>query len=145
MPNPKPPYPAQFREQMVELVRAGKKPAELAKQFGCHVTSILSWVRLADQAIGVAPTQSGALSAAERQELIELRLKLRQVQMERDILAKACDHGLPTTATRRLPRLCADCSKSSRTTRAHHVQSPQGIKQRLLRLAGPASVQTPAG
>ena len=37
MPNPKLPCPAQFREQMVELVRAGKKPAELAKEFGCHV------------------------------------------------------------------------------------------------------------
>lgn len=42
MPNPKPPYPAQFREQMVELVRAGRKPGELAKEFGCHATSILS-------------------------------------------------------------------------------------------------------
>jgi transposase len=30
MPNPKPPYPAQFREQMVELVRAGRRPGELA-------------------------------------------------------------------------------------------------------------------
>lgn len=29
------------------------------------------------------------LSVAERQELIELRRRLRQVQMERDILAKA--------------------------------------------------------
>ena len=66
MPNPKPPYPAQFREQMVELARAGKKPGELAKEFGCHATSILSWVRLADEASGVVPTQSGALSAAER-------------------------------------------------------------------------------
>ena len=42
---PKPPYPAQFRQQMVELVHAGRKPAELAKEFNCHVTSILSWVR----------------------------------------------------------------------------------------------------
>ena len=89
MPNPKPPYPAQFREQMVELVRAGKKPGELAKEFGCHPTSILGWVRLADEANGVVPSQSGALNAAERQELIELRRKLRQVQMERDVLAKA--------------------------------------------------------
>ena len=31
----------------------------------------------------------GPLNAAERQELVELRRKLRQVQMERDILAKA--------------------------------------------------------
>ena len=89
MPNPKPPYPAQFREQIVELVRPGKKPAELAKEFGCHVASILNWVRMADDANGVVPTQSGALSVAERQELLELRRKLRQVQMERDILAKA--------------------------------------------------------
>lgn len=89
MPNPKPPYPAQFREQLVELVRAGRKPGELAKEFGCHATSILSWVRLADEASGAAPVQPGALSASERQELIELRRKLRQVQMERDILAKA--------------------------------------------------------
>lgn len=65
MPNPKPPYPVQFREQMVELVRAGKRPAELAKEFGCHATSILSWVRLADEASGMVPAQSGALSAAE--------------------------------------------------------------------------------
>ena len=89
MPNPKPPYPAQFREQMVELVRTGKRPTELAKEFGCHATSILSWVRMADQANGVAQPQYGALNATERQELLELRRKLRQVQMERDILAKA--------------------------------------------------------
>ena len=40
---------------------------------------------------GGAPTASrdAPLSAAERQELVELRRKLRQVQMERDILAKA--------------------------------------------------------
>ena len=85
--TPKPPYPVQFREQMIDLVRAGRKPGELAREFGCHVTSILNWMRQADTASGVVPV--GALSASERQELIELRRKLRQVQMERDILAKA--------------------------------------------------------
>jgi transposase len=35
------------------------------------------------------PSDVAALNAQERQELIELRRKLRQVQMERDILAKA--------------------------------------------------------
>ena len=29
--NPKPPYSPQFRQQMVELVAAGRKPSELAK------------------------------------------------------------------------------------------------------------------
>ena len=50
--TPKPPYPAQFREQMVELVRAGRKPSELAKEFGCHATSIMNWIRQADEASG---------------------------------------------------------------------------------------------
>ena len=87
--TPKSPYPAQFREQMIELVRAGRKPGELAREFGCHVTSILNWVRQAEASGGVMPTQSGALNTSERQELIELRRRLRQVQLERDILAKA--------------------------------------------------------
>ncbi len=89
MPDSKPPYPAPFREQRVEWVRAGRRPGELAKEFGCHATSILNWVRHADEASGVAAVNPAALSASERQELIELRRKLRQVQMERDILAKA--------------------------------------------------------
>ena len=38
--NPKLPYPAQFRQQMIELIAAGRRPSELAKEFGCHKTSI---------------------------------------------------------------------------------------------------------
>lgn len=90
MPIIKPPYPAQFRQQMVELVQAGRSASELSREFGPHVTSILSWVRKAGlNSPAGGPTRELALNAAERQELIELRRKLRQVQMERDILAKA--------------------------------------------------------
>ncbi|MDP2451376.1 MAG: transposase [Polaromonas sp.] len=107
MPITKPPYPAQFRQQMVELVQAGRKSGDLAKKFGCHITSILSWVRKAQPTSAAAsPTDSGPLSAVERQELMELRRKYHQVQMERDILARR--PGLPTTATRRSRRLRAD-------------------------------------
>ena len=67
MPNPKAAYPAQFREQMVELVCAGKGPAELAKEFGCHVTSILNWVRMAYDANGVVPIRK-RIAALMRQE-----------------------------------------------------------------------------
>jgi transposase len=91
---PKPPYPAQFRQQMIDLVATGRRPSELAREFGCHETSILSWMRAAKGADGApsAPAtanSSAPLNAAERQELVELRRKLRQVQQERDILAKA--------------------------------------------------------
>ena len=109
MPIPKPPYPAQFRQQMIDLVAIGRKPSELAREFGCHEASIISWMRAAkgsDVALAAAPQNSAALNAAERQELIELRRKLRQVQMERDILAKATawfagkSEATPTAFTR---------------------------------------------
>ena len=85
--NPKPPYPQAFRQQIIDLVHAGRKPSELAKEFGCHETSIAAWVR---QSGGMpSPAQAIPLSSDERRELGELRRKLRQVQLERDILAKA--------------------------------------------------------
>jgi transposase-like protein len=40
----KPPYSVEFRQQMVELVSAGRTPNELAKEFGCHISSIHSWL-----------------------------------------------------------------------------------------------------
>jgi transposase len=92
MPTSKPPYPAEFREQIVELARAGRGLKQLSREFGVSANSIRNWVQ---QANGHAPqaVPRGAdlapLSAAERQELIELRRRLKQVQMERDILAKA--------------------------------------------------------
>ena len=90
MPKPKPPYAPAFRTQMVELVRSGRTPSELSKEFGCHTTSILSWMRQSGGVGATAlPANVAALNAQERQELLELRRKLRQVQMERDILAKA--------------------------------------------------------
>ena len=76
---------------MVALVRAGRKPSELAQEFGCHHTSILSWVRLAGKVHEVATNPSCALSAGERQELIALRRQLRHVQMERDSLVGPSD------------------------------------------------------
>ena len=93
MPSSKPPYPAEFRQQMVELARAGRGLKQLSREFGVSANAIRNWVQ---QDAGSAATPSGGrlgdeapLSVSERQELQELRRKLRQVQMERDILAKA--------------------------------------------------------
>lgn len=80
------PYNAEFRQQMVDLVRAGRKPSELAQEFGCHVSSIHDW--LAKAAIPET-IQASPLSSAEREELLRLRKQNKQLQLERDILAKA--------------------------------------------------------
>jgi transposase len=39
MPKPKPPYPAEFRQQIIELARAGRMPAQLSREFGSEKTS----------------------------------------------------------------------------------------------------------
>ena len=88
-------YAPEFRQQLVELVHAGRSANDVAKEFGLHATTVAKWVRLSPIGTPAAalPVKSnvpqGPLNAAERQELVELRRKLRQVQMERDILAKA--------------------------------------------------------
>jgi transposase len=90
MPTPKPPYPAAFRQQMVELVRAGRSVSDLAREFGCNASSIHAWMKAAGGLDGSGATSGHApLSMNERQELIELRRRFKQVQQERDILAKA--------------------------------------------------------
>ena len=42
MPRPEAPYPVQFLQQMIDLVPTGRRPNELASEFGRHETSILS-------------------------------------------------------------------------------------------------------
>lgn len=87
MPKSRPPYPAEFRQQMIELVRAGRSPAQLSREFGCTAQTIANWVAQANVDAGV-PGSSG-LTSAERDELTRLRRQVRQLQTERDILAKA--------------------------------------------------------
>jgi transposase-like protein len=44
----KPPYPPEFRARVVELARAGRSLASLAKEFGVTDMSIRNWLRQAD-------------------------------------------------------------------------------------------------
>jgi len=89
MPRTRPPYAAEFRQQMIELVRAGRSPAELSREFGCSATTITNWVGQANVgAVKSAPNKE-ALGAAEREELQRLRREVRELKVERDILAKA--------------------------------------------------------
>lgn len=89
MPKSRPPYPAEFRQQIIELARAGRTPAELSREFGCSAQTIINWVAQAAIDGGKPLPGKDGLSTAEREELSRLRRQVRQLQMERDILAKA--------------------------------------------------------
>ena len=45
MPKSHAPYPPEFRRQMVELVRAGRTPEELSREFEPSGEAIRIWVR----------------------------------------------------------------------------------------------------
>ena len=79
-------YTPEFRQQMVELVRVGRKYDELAQEFGCSSWSIRQWVKRADRDAGRG---DGGLTSEERRELSQLRRENRQLKLEREILAKA--------------------------------------------------------
>lgn len=86
MPRSRPPYPAEFRAQMVELVRSGRNPEELAREFEPTAQAIRNWVAQADRDEG---RRSDGVTSAEREELTRLRRENRKLRQEREILAKA--------------------------------------------------------
>jgi transposase len=87
MPRTRPPYPAEFRQQMIELVRAGRSPEELAKEFEPSPTTIRNWLEQADRDEG--RRKDGGLTTEEREELSRLRRENRRLKLEREILSKA--------------------------------------------------------
>ncbi len=86
MPKTRPPYPPEFRPHMVELVRSGRAPADLAREFEPSAQAIRNWVAQADRDNG---HRSDGLNSAEKEELARLRRENRPLRQERDILAKA--------------------------------------------------------
>ena len=80
------PYPPEFRRQMIELVRAGRDPEQLAREFEPTAQSIRNWVAQAERDPGDG---NGGLTTAEREELKRLRRENRQLGLEREILSKA--------------------------------------------------------
>jgi transposase len=71
---------------MVELVRAGRSPDALAREFEPSAQAIRSWVQQAERDQG---RRQDGLTSAERQELARLRRENRQLRQERDRGPKA--------------------------------------------------------
>ncbi len=89
MPRTHVPYSPEFRRQMVDLVRAGRDPGDLAREFEPTAQSIRNWIVQADTKAGRREEGLPGLSAAGRDELSRLRREKKQLRVERDISSKA--------------------------------------------------------
>lgn len=86
MPKTRPPYPAELRARLVELVRTGRIPEELGRQFEPCAQTIRNWVRQADRDDG---QRQDGLTTEEREEVRRLRRENKTLREEREILKKA--------------------------------------------------------
>ena len=81
-------FTAEFKADAVKLVRTGGQSiAQVARNLDLTETALREWVRRAEIEAGEGPP--GALTQAEREELVRLRRDNKRLQMERDILKKA--------------------------------------------------------
>ncbi len=81
-----PPHPPEFRRRAVELARTGDKSVTaLAKSLGISQSCLSNWIRQA----AIDEGHIDGLSAGEQKELVELRRKARQLELENEILKRA--------------------------------------------------------
>jgi transposase len=86
MPKSRRPYPLEYRERMMELVRSGRSPESLAKEFEPTAQCIRNWIRQANRDPG---RRQDGLTTDERSELQRLRRENATLREEREILKKA--------------------------------------------------------
>jgi transposase len=82
-------YTAEFKRDAVALVRSSpqRNVTEIARELGVSPEGLRGWVKQAKVDRGEGP--AGALTSAEREELIRLRRRDREQQQTIEILKKA--------------------------------------------------------
>lgn len=79
-------YSAELQQELVRLVRAGRSPEELGREFEPSAAAIRNWVKQAELDEG---TRTDGLKTDEREELARLRRENARLKEEREILSKA--------------------------------------------------------
>ncbi len=78
----------EFKAEVVRLCRVGDRSiGQVSKDLDLNETAVRRWV--AQAGVDDKGSSEGALTTAERQELAELRRKVRRLEEEREILKKA--------------------------------------------------------
>jgi transposase len=81
------PYPKEFREGALQLVREGERPiVEIAHSLGIAESCLRRWIKQAELDSG---RRDDGLTTNEREELRRLRRENARLRQEKEILRKA--------------------------------------------------------
>ena len=81
-------YTREYKAEVVDLIRkSGKTVGAVARELDLTETAVRRWVAQGEIDSGGGP--AGALTTAEREELSQLRKRVKTLEMEREILKKA--------------------------------------------------------
>src|SRR6266851_3470831 len=141
MPRTHPPYAPEYRRRIIELARAGRPIAQLAREFEASANAIRKWVKQAGLDEGL---RRDGLTTAEREELNRLRRENRVLREER-----ARYYQKPRPGSRRRPARCRHGvpireRESGHVHSCHDVPGAGRLRQRLLCVAPAAAISTGA-
>lgn len=78
-------YPAEFRHKVLELVRAGRTPTAVAREYEIARQTIMNWLKQDEIDTG----RRDGLTTEEQIEIRRLKKRVRELEIEREILKKA--------------------------------------------------------
>ena len=76
-------YDEEFKKTLVQLYENGKRLSELSREYGINESTIRPWIKK----YGTITTSTG--ETTNNDEIIKLKKKLHEVEIENEILKKA--------------------------------------------------------
>jgi transposase len=135
----RPALPPELRQKIVDLARAGRNAASLAREFEPTESTVRNWIAQADRDAGV---RSDGLTTDERKELNQLRRENRTLREEREI-RKKLQRGSRRRPARHHGSLRVHEGPGRSASHRHDDSSAGGLQERILRVGG--SETLPAG
>lgn len=80
-------YPAEFRRRVVDLLAAGRKVADVARDLGISEQAVYLWRRQEQIDRGLAP----GLSTGDRAELVAAQQRIRELEAELAVHRRAAE------------------------------------------------------